>query len=389
MLRKTRFVCISDTHGYTPSEAGFKLPAGDVLIHAGDLTNKGSLAEVRRTMDWISKANFEVKIIVAGNHDVTLDSGFYEKHGQESHGLQLEDPRQCLEAVTSAAPSVIYLQHQAAVINLIHKDGSKTAFKVFGSPYSQFEGHWAFGFDSGKAAKALWDQIPPDTDIVVTHTPPKSHCDQKPMGKKVGCDALRQALSRIRPPLAVCGHVHEDRGYERVRWPKQMRLSRTLIESDNSGVTTQGVLPPPGSKKQALVDLTGKRGERLDNDGFSSLISHSQLNLSPATKALKSSSSFGSAADVALDSRHNSNKKKDKAPLLSADTQAYGDGDWCDGQAVQTLRRETCIVNAAILATSWPHRGGKQFNPPIVVDLELPVQQGDSATTCSGDLDLT
>jgi 3',5'-cyclic AMP phosphodiesterase CpdA len=66
MLRKTRFVCISDTHGYTPSEAGFKLPAGDVLIHAGDLTNKGSLAEVRRTMDWISKANFEVKIIVAG-----------------------------------------------------------------------------------------------------------------------------------------------------------------------------------------------------------------------------------------------------------------------------------------------------------------------------------
>lgn len=66
MLRKTRFVCISDTHGYTPSEAGFKLPAGDVLIHAGDLTNKGSLAEVRRTMDWILKTNFEMKIIVAG-----------------------------------------------------------------------------------------------------------------------------------------------------------------------------------------------------------------------------------------------------------------------------------------------------------------------------------
>lgn len=66
MLRKTRFVCISDTHGYTPSEAGFKLPVGDVLIHAGDLTNNGSLAEVRRTMDWISKTNFEVKIIIAG-----------------------------------------------------------------------------------------------------------------------------------------------------------------------------------------------------------------------------------------------------------------------------------------------------------------------------------
>ena len=66
MRRKTRFVCVSDTHGYMPSEAGFKLPTGDVLIHAGDLTNKGSMVELRRTMDWICKADFEIKIIVAG-----------------------------------------------------------------------------------------------------------------------------------------------------------------------------------------------------------------------------------------------------------------------------------------------------------------------------------
>lgn len=65
-MPRTRFVCVSDTHGYAPSEAGFKLPPGDVLIHAGDLTNQGSMAEIRRTMDWISKAQFEAKIIVAG-----------------------------------------------------------------------------------------------------------------------------------------------------------------------------------------------------------------------------------------------------------------------------------------------------------------------------------
>ena len=40
--RRTRFVCISDTHNCT-----VKLPKGDVLIHAGDLTNQGSLSEVR------------------------------------------------------------------------------------------------------------------------------------------------------------------------------------------------------------------------------------------------------------------------------------------------------------------------------------------------------
>lgn len=66
MRRKTRFVCVSDTHGYTPAEAGFKLPAGDVLIHAGDLTNKGRMSELRKTVDWISRAEYEVKIVVAG-----------------------------------------------------------------------------------------------------------------------------------------------------------------------------------------------------------------------------------------------------------------------------------------------------------------------------------
>lgn len=43
-LRKTRIVCISDTHN-----CNVKLPAGDVLIHAGDLTNMGSKSEVSRS----------------------------------------------------------------------------------------------------------------------------------------------------------------------------------------------------------------------------------------------------------------------------------------------------------------------------------------------------
>ncbi len=41
LTRRTRIVCISDTHNAT-----IKLPKGDVLIHAGDLTNKGGYSEV-------------------------------------------------------------------------------------------------------------------------------------------------------------------------------------------------------------------------------------------------------------------------------------------------------------------------------------------------------
>ena len=65
-LRKTRFICLSDTHNASPADGAFKLPKGDVLIHAGDLTKQGTFAELQKTLNWIEQADFEVKIVVAG-----------------------------------------------------------------------------------------------------------------------------------------------------------------------------------------------------------------------------------------------------------------------------------------------------------------------------------
>ena len=65
-LRKTRFVCVSDTHNASPDDGAFKLPKGDVLVHAGDLTKQGSMGELRKTFDWLERADFEVKLVVAG-----------------------------------------------------------------------------------------------------------------------------------------------------------------------------------------------------------------------------------------------------------------------------------------------------------------------------------
>jgi predicted phosphodiesterase len=66
MLRRTRIVCVSDTHNASPEHGAFPLPKGDVLIHAGDLTKQGTLAELQKTISWIEKANFEAKIVIAG-----------------------------------------------------------------------------------------------------------------------------------------------------------------------------------------------------------------------------------------------------------------------------------------------------------------------------------
>ncbi|KAJ5409905.1 uncharacterized protein N7487_004264 [Penicillium crustosum] len=376
MRQRTRFVCVSDTHGYTPSEAGFKLPAGDVLIHAGDLTNNGSLKELRKTMDWICKADFEIKIIVGGNHDVTLDPSFYEKHGQSFHGQHLEDSHHCLKLVMES-PSVVLLRHEPTVIRLTRADGPNTVFKIFGSPYSQSQGNWAFGYESSDAA-ALWGRIPIDTDIIVTHTPPRSHCDQKPNGMFVGCVALRSALSLIRPHLAVCGHVHEGRGYERVRWRGKLTNTEAETEtqpgSDSVDHVARGILPPVGSKKQSLVDLTGKRDTRLDNEGFShpGQRQHDLAKTQPI-----SSASPGSESSAGVPEKASPQNSSSAHPSLGAGSPGSSSRGF--DYALKTLRKETCIVNAAVMSTSWPHQGGKRFNSPIVVDLELPVWQDDHA----------
>jgi len=65
MRDNIRIVCVSDTHNAAPGE-GYNLPRGDVLIHAGDLTNQGSYSELKKAVDWIERADFAVKILVAG-----------------------------------------------------------------------------------------------------------------------------------------------------------------------------------------------------------------------------------------------------------------------------------------------------------------------------------
>lgn len=68
---KLRVVCVSDTHNAAPGE-GYILPRGDVLIHAGDLTNQGSLSGIEKAMAWLERADFALKIVVAGTLHVSL-----------------------------------------------------------------------------------------------------------------------------------------------------------------------------------------------------------------------------------------------------------------------------------------------------------------------------
>lgn len=291
--------------------------------------------------------------------------------------------------------SINYLQHGSLEIALKRDWGPRTTFKIFGSPYSPSRGLWAFGYQHEKAS-ALWDQIPLDTDIVVTHTPPKYHCDESKHRGAAGCEYLRQTLWRVRPQLVICGHVHEGRGAERIIWDLGAPNIKYKEEMTGYWIDSESQ-----SKKQSLINLTAK--------GPAPLRSHRPIDRTTISNPLKDDST-GSAvpqspvlwkqkhpvalepedddAHVGIDVAHSllfPLKDMEKAPLVNL-TEGQGPttrgrggippSGRCDIEALADRldRRETCIINAAIMASSWPHRGvnGRKYNKPIVVDIDLP-----------------
>lgn len=63
---------MSDTHALH-SNFDAIIPSGDIFIHCGDFTLNGGESETHDFVDWLSKLPFEHKIVIAGNHERTLD----------------------------------------------------------------------------------------------------------------------------------------------------------------------------------------------------------------------------------------------------------------------------------------------------------------------------
>lgn len=180
-------VCVSDTHN-SPVE----LPDGDVLIHAGDLTQSGTFKELQAALDWLRAQPHPHKIVIAGNHDTLLDpSG---DPGDERARLDWGD--------------ISYLCNESTTVQCAN--GRRLV--VYGSPCSPSYGRWAFQYPRSEDVWA--GTVPHGVDILVTHCPPRAHLDMM----RLGCSHLLREVWRARPRLHVFGHVHEGFGQEWARF---------------------------------------------------------------------------------------------------------------------------------------------------------------------------
>lgn len=176
----------SDTHSFHWMLPIDELEASDVVIFAGDCSNNinkyKNAEEVINFANWFDSLKVPHKIWISGNHETSIYANYVR-------------PKEI-------CPSAVYLDNDEVIIEGI---------KIFGSPYTPTFGNWAFMKDRSKINR-VWDLMPTDTDILVTHGPPKGildlSMDRHGTLNLCGDSALLKQVLKVRPKYHVFGHIH-------------------------------------------------------------------------------------------------------------------------------------------------------------------------------------
>ena len=206
---------ISDTHGF---HSMLDIPSDiDMVIHSGDGSNSREVytneIEFQDFLYWYSRVPAKYKIFVAGNHDSAVEKNLFNVK------KQMEDS------------DIIYLENSDVTIEGI---------KIWGSPHTPSFGNWSFMKARAKL-DGIWKSIPDDTDIIVTHGPPKgildSSFDHNNNIERCGCNALKKRILDIQPTLVLFGHIHNCKDIINAG---TLKLSAYDIIFSNGSVVTDG-----------------------------------------------------------------------------------------------------------------------------------------------------
>mmetsp|Transcript_16688 Transcript_16688/g.25104 ORF Transcript_16688/g.25104 Transcript_16688/m.25104 type:complete len:411 (-) Transcript_16688:8-1240(-) len=168
--KPVKFVCISDTHSkhsqYFGKDGG-KLPAGDVLIHAGDFTRYGTPKQILSFVEWFDGLKqFRHKILISGNHEFTLDRKLYDRLSDSVLKKGLRHSHRFTEEET-----INLIKDRSSIHYLVDETVCIEGIRIFGSPASTAHSGSAFERTHSENEQA-WRSVPIDTEILITHGPP-------------------------------------------------------------------------------------------------------------------------------------------------------------------------------------------------------------------------
>lgn len=174
---------ISDTH---TQHGKIELPGGDILIHAGDISYRGTIQEIYPFLEWFAAQPYKHLVLVPGNHDWGFEKAF---------GVFADECKR--KNITLLSDSGIEVE----------------GVKIWGSPIQPEFCNWAFNRQRGEEIRRHWDLIPEDTEILVTHGPPMGILDKTFHNEEVGCLDLYHRIIQTKMKLHVFGHIHEAFGH--------------------------------------------------------------------------------------------------------------------------------------------------------------------------------
>lgn len=197
------------------------VPPGDILIHAGDMTNDGSIAEIQKQVDWLASLPHKEIVVISGNHDTYLDPRTRPSLSKQQRTGAIDWKR------------VHYLQHRKLTLPIYVEPAASTSersrllnaprqrrIRIYGAPQIPACGPMSVhAFQYPKGRDAWSETVPEDTDILITHTPPKYHMDLA-LPDGMGCEHLAAEVKRVKPALHVFGHVHWGAGKRIVWWDR-------------------------------------------------------------------------------------------------------------------------------------------------------------------------
>jgi Icc-related predicted phosphoesterase len=184
-------VVISDTHSREKKIEWFKLKENidsvDMIIHAGDFSHNEKT--FNDFLKWYSELDIKYKILIAGNHDEIVRNMGYNEMRQICYTLD-----------------IIYLQDSGIELEGV---------KIWGSPWSNIFGDWAFMMNDFELDQH-WQKIPEDTEILITHGPAYGRCDeisQDTIDNHVGSRTLEMRLRDLKKlRYHFVGHIHDSNG---------------------------------------------------------------------------------------------------------------------------------------------------------------------------------
>ncbi|KAK8041797.1 Metallo-dependent phosphatase-like protein [Apiospora rasikravindrae] len=240
---------MSDTHGQLFDLKEAQQANADVLIHCGDLTEESKTDEFRTTLDLLRQISAPLKLVISGNHDLTLDEPTFKQRLSEA--TQIIEPELVTKNFGSPGePRRLFEKAKDAGIVLLDEGnhafalGNGALLKVYASPFTCSRGGWAFQYAPGEKHDFA---IADDTQVVITHGPPHGIMDYADSGsrRRAGCPQLFEAIHRARPLLHCFGHIHEGWGAKLVAWRHPLPVNEseqqapshfTHIDNDKSVV---------------------------------------------------------------------------------------------------------------------------------------------------------